>query len=48
MALQLMILVLSYLWEKHPQTTPTVKNVLVSKDDSYNKWTQVHLHQGPT
>ena len=43
-----MILVLPELWESHQtQPPPPVKNILQSKDHSYNKWTQVRLHQDP-
>jgi hypothetical protein len=49
MALQRMILVPPELWENCCQTTspPPVKKILKSKDDSYDKWTRVHLHQDP-
>jgi hypothetical protein len=49
MALQRMILVPPELWEKRSQTTPPppVKKILDSNDHSYNKWTQVRLHQDP-
>ena len=41
-----MILVLPELWEKFSQSPPPpVKKTPKSKDDSYNKWTQVRLHQ---
>jgi len=45
MALQRMILVPPELWEKSSQSPPSVKKILKSKDHSYNKWTQVRLHQ---
>ena len=44
MALQ-RILVPPELWEKRSQSPPPVKKILKSKDHSYNKWTQVRLHQ---
>jgi hypothetical protein len=48
MALQPMILVLPERWKNRPQTSPTlVKKALNGKDHSYNKWTQVCLHQDP-
>ena len=45
MALQRMILVPLELWQKRSQSPPPVKKILKSKDHSYNKWTQVRLHQ---
>jgi len=45
MALQCMISVPPEMWEKRSQSPPTVKKILKSKNHSYNKWTQVHLHQ---
>ena len=43
-----MILVPPELWENLCQTPPPpVKKILNSKDHSYNKWTQVRLHQNP-
>lgn len=51
MALQRMILVPPELWENRTQVPqpqpPPVKKILKSKDHSYNKWTQVRLHQDP-
>jgi len=47
MALQRMILVPPELWENRSQEPPPVKKILKSKDHSYNKWTQVRLHQDP-
>jgi len=41
MALQPMILVPPELCENRSQEPPPVKNILKSKDHSYNKWTQV-------
>jgi hypothetical protein len=41
-----MILVPPELWENRSQARPSpVKKILSSKDHSYNKWTQVRLHQ---
>ena len=47
MALQRMILVPPELWEncQTPPSPPPVIKILQSKDHSYNKWTQVPLHQ---
>ena len=45
MALQRMILDPPELWEKRSLSPPPVKNILKSKDHSYNKWNQVRLHQ---
>ena len=45
MALQLMILVPPEPWENRQTPPPPVKKILQSKDHSYNKWTQVRLHQ---
>jgi hypothetical protein len=46
MALQRMILVPPELWENRSQAPPPpVKKILNSKDHSYNKWTQIGLHQ---
>jgi len=43
-----MVLVPPKLWENRTQEpTPPVKEILNSKDHSYNKWTQVCLHQDP-
>jgi hypothetical protein len=48
MVLQHMILVPPELWENRTQEPPpTVKEILKSKDRSYNKLTQVRLHQDP-
>jgi hypothetical protein len=48
MALQRMILFPPELWENRSQAPPPpVKKILYSKDHSYNKWTQVRLHQHP-
>jgi hypothetical protein len=48
MALKRMILVPPELWENRSHATPpTVQKILNSKDHSYNKWTQVRLHQEP-
>jgi len=48
MALQRIILVPPELWENRTQEPPpSVKEILKSKDHSYDKWTQVRLHQGP-
>ena len=48
MALQRMILVPPELCGKsYPEPPPPVKEILKSKDHSYNKWTQVRLHQDP-
>ena len=48
MALQRMILVPSELWENRTQEPPLpVKEILKSKNHSYNKWNQVRLHQDP-
>ena len=48
MALQRMILVPPELCGKsYPEPPPPVKEILKSKDLSYNKWTQVRLHQDP-
>jgi len=48
MALQRMILVPPELWENRTQEPPPpVTEILKSKDHSYNKWTQVRLHQDP-
>jgi len=48
MALQRMILVPPELWENNTQEAPPpVKVILKCKDHSYNKWTQVRLHQDP-
>jgi len=48
MALQRMILVPPELWENRCQapSPPPVKEMLISKDNNYNKWTQVRMHQG--
>jgi len=49
MALQGMVLVPTELWEKRcqaPSPLP-VKKVLKSQNHSYNKWTQVSMHQDP-
>ena len=46
MALQHMILVPPELWENRQTPPPRpVKKILQNKDHSYNKWTQVRLHQ---
>src|SRR5215470_1108075 len=47
MALKRMILVPPELWENRSQPPPPVKKIINSKDHSYNKWTQVRLHQDP-
>jgi len=47
MELQRMILVPTELWEYRSQEPPPVKKILKSKDHSYNKSTQVRLHQDP-
>ena len=48
MALQHMILFSQELWEnRQTPPPPPVKRILQSKDHSYNKWTQVRLHQDP-
>jgi hypothetical protein len=48
MELQSMILVPPELRENRSQAPPPpVKKILNSKDHSYNKWTQVRLHQDP-
>jgi hypothetical protein len=48
MALQRMILVPSELLQNSSQEhPPPVKEILNSKDHSYNKWTQVRLNQDP-
>jgi outer membrane biosynthesis protein TonB len=47
MALQRMILVSPELWEKRSQSPPPVKEIVKSKDHSYNKPTRVRLHQDP-
>jgi hypothetical protein len=50
MALQRMILVPPELWEnrcKTPTPPPPVKEILNSKDNSYDKWTRVRIHQDP-
>ena len=48
MALKRMALVPPELWEYRTQEPPpTVKDILKIKDHSYNKWTQVRLHQDP-
>ena len=39
------ILVPPELWEKRSQSPPPVKKIHKNKDHSYNKWTQVRLHQ---
>jgi len=49
MTLQRMILVPPELWENRSQEPPPpVKEILKSKNHSYNKWTQVRLHQDDT
>jgi hypothetical protein len=45
MALQRIIVVPSELWENRSQTPSPVKKILKSKENSYNKWTQVRLHE---
>jgi len=45
MALQRMIIFPPELWENRSQELPPIKKILKSKDHSYNKWTQVRLHQ---
>jgi len=40
-----MILVPPEMWEKRYQSPPPVEKILKSKYHSYNKWTQVRLHQ---
>jgi hypothetical protein len=36
------------LWEYRSQSSPpTIQKIIKSKDPSYNKWTQVRLHQDP-
>jgi len=47
MVLQCMILVLSELCDNRSQTQPSVMTLLRNKNHSYNKWTQVLLHQDP-
>jgi hypothetical protein len=48
MALQRIILVPPELCENRSQAPPQpVKKILNNKDRSYNKWTQVRLHQNP-
>jgi len=49
MAFQRMILVTPEMWENHCQTPSPqpVKTILKNKDQSYNKWTRVRLHQNP-
>jgi hypothetical protein len=49
MALQRMILVPPELWENRSEAPlpPPVKKTLSSNDHSYNKWTNVRLHQDP-
>ena len=48
MALQRMILVPPELWENRShEPPPTVKVIQKRKNHSYNKWTQVSLHQDP-
>ena len=49
MALQRMILVPPELWENRSQapSPPPVKKILKSNEHSYNKWTQIRLHQDP-
>jgi len=45
-----MILVPPELWENRcqkPPQPPPDKKILKTKDHSYNKWTQFHLHQDP-
>jgi hypothetical protein len=49
MALQRIILVPPELWEnrcKSP-TPPHVKKIPKNKDNSYDKWTRVRMHQDP-
>ena len=47
MALQRMILVPPELWENRSLPPPPLKNIIKSKDHSYNKWTKIRLHQNP-
>jgi hypothetical protein len=50
MALQRMILVPPELWEnrcKTPTPPPPVKEILNSKDNSYDKWNRVQIHHTP-
>ena len=47
MALQRMILVPPELWENRSLPPPPVKKIIKSKDHSYNKLTQIRLHQDP-
>ena len=47
MALQRMILVPPELWENRSLAPPPVKKILKSNDHSYNKWTQIRMHQDP-
>jgi len=47
MALQHMILVPTLLLKNSSLTPPPVKQILKSKDHSYNKWTQGRLHHDP-
>jgi len=50
--LQRIISVPPEMWENRSQTLPPpppppVKKILNSKDHSYNKWSEVRLHQDP-
>jgi len=47
MTLQHMIFVPPELWENRSLEPPPVKKIQKSKNHSYNKWTQVCLHQDP-
>jgi hypothetical protein len=48
MALKLMILIPPELWEnRFTSSPPPVKKILNSKDHSFDKWTQVRVHQDP-
>jgi len=45
--MQCIVLVPPEMWENHSQTLPppSLKMILNSKDQSYNKWTKVRLYQ---
>ena len=47
MALQRMILVPPELWENRSLPPPPVKNIIKSKDHSFNKWIKIRLHHYP-
>ena len=42
-----MILVLPEIWGNHSQAPPPAKKIRKSKNQSYNKWTKLRLHQDP-